>query len=163
MKFIDIVAGDFSFRTVSCHSVPDVILNDQHTDLFQLIAQFLNVKADDTILQVNIRSVIEQILRAVDIHFKRVCYTKCDFSLFDKSIVQIGQSRHFFSGRSISEKIHVDSTNASVNDRTFLRSQSVLAAHNDFTKGNDKIRLCGDRILIHVVFKVNVHRVDILF
>ena len=163
MKFIDIVAGDFSFRTVACHSVPDVILNNQHTDLFQLIAQFLNVKADDTILQVNIRSVIEQILRAVDIHFKRVCYTKCDFSLLDKSIVQIGQNRHFFSGRLIPEKIHVDGTNASVNDRTFLRSQSILAAHNDLTKRNDKIRLCGDRILIHVVFKVNVHGIDILF
>ena len=107
--------------------------------------------------------MVEQILRAVDIHFKRVCYTKCNFSLFDKSIVQIGQNRHFFSGRLISKKIHVDSTNTSVNDRTFLRSQSILAAHNDLTKRNDKIRLCGDRVLIHVVFKVNVHRVDILF
>ena len=101
MKFIDIVAGDFSFCTVACYSVPDVILNNQHTDLFQLIAQFLDVKADDTVVEVDIGSVIEQILRAIDIHLKRICHTKCNFSLSHKCLMQIGEDRHLFSGRLI--------------------------------------------------------------
>ena len=101
MKFIDVIACDLAFRTVQCHSVPHVILNDQHSDLFQLIAQFLDVKADDTVVEVDIGSVIEQILRAIDIHLKRICHTKCNFSLSHKCLMQIGEDRHLFSGRLI--------------------------------------------------------------
>ena len=43
---------------------PNVILNNQHTQLFQLLSQIANVEADQTVAKVNIGSVIEYIQRA---------------------------------------------------------------------------------------------------
>ena len=65
-----IVPGRFSCGTVGGHSAPDLILNDKHTELFHLLAQFLNVVADDAVINVHICAVIEQIQGAFDVDFQ---------------------------------------------------------------------------------------------
>ena len=58
VEFIDIVPGRFD-ATVDCNSVPYLILDDEHSDFLQLLSKFLNVKADNTVIQFHIGSMVE--------------------------------------------------------------------------------------------------------
>ena len=56
--------------TVDGNSVPYLILYHKHTDLFQLLAQLLNVIADNAVVDVHIALVVEHIEGAGYIDFK---------------------------------------------------------------------------------------------
>ncbi len=58
MELIDIVPGRFD-TTVDRNSVPYLILDDEHSDFLQLLSKFLDVKADNTVIQFHIGSMIE--------------------------------------------------------------------------------------------------------
>ena len=58
MKLIDIVPGRFD-ATVDRNSVPYLILNDEHSDFLQLLSKFLDVKADNTVIQFHIGSMVK--------------------------------------------------------------------------------------------------------
>ena len=70
MELVNIISGRFTGRTVGSYTPPDLILNDQHTDFFQLIAQLLNVEAHQTILNIHIGSVVKQFQRTLNIDFQ---------------------------------------------------------------------------------------------
>ena len=56
----------------------------------------------------------------------------------------------------------VDTLNAFINDRAFLRRQSIATADDDLTQGYQEVGLIGDdlhRIAEQVVINRNVHRV----
>ena len=55
MELIDIVPGGFD-AAVDRNSVPYLILDDEHSDFLQLLSKFLDVKADDTVVEVDIGS-----------------------------------------------------------------------------------------------------------
>ena len=65
MELVDIVASDLLFLTVCGNPVPHGILHDQHSDLFELIAKLLNIKADDTIAHINVGAMIKEVLADV--------------------------------------------------------------------------------------------------
>ena len=81
MKLVDIITGCLFTLTVCEHSVPDSILNDEHTNLFELIAKLLNIETYDTIAHINIGAMIKEVLAAVYEHFKGVCHSQCNFAL----------------------------------------------------------------------------------
>ena len=56
--------------TVNGNAVPHLILNHQHTDFLELLAQFLDVIADNAVIDVHIALVIEHIEGAGYIDFK---------------------------------------------------------------------------------------------
>ena len=58
VEFIDIVPGRFD-ATVDCNSVLYLILDDEHSDFLQLFSKFLDVKADNTVIQLHIGPMIE--------------------------------------------------------------------------------------------------------
>ena len=58
MKLIDIVPGRFD-ATVDRNSVPYLILNDEHSNLFQLLSKFFDIKADNTVIQFHIGSMVK--------------------------------------------------------------------------------------------------------
>ena len=58
VEFIDIVPGRFD-ATVDCNSVPYLILDDEHSDFLQLLSKFLNIKADNTVIQFHIGSMVD--------------------------------------------------------------------------------------------------------
>ena len=70
MHLVDVVAGGLVSGTVDGNAVPHLILDYQHTDLFQLLAQLLNVIADNAVIDVHIALVIEHIEGAGYIDFK---------------------------------------------------------------------------------------------
>ena len=58
MKLIDIVPGSFD-ATVDRNSVPYLVLDNEHSDFLQLLSKFLDVKADNTVIQFYIGSMVE--------------------------------------------------------------------------------------------------------
>ena len=58
MELIDIVPGGFD-AAVDRNSVPYLILDDEHSDFLQLLSKFLDVKADNTVIQFHIGSMVK--------------------------------------------------------------------------------------------------------
>ena len=48
-------------RTVHRYPVPDLILNDEHPNLFQLFSQFFDVKADNAVIDIHVCLMIKYI------------------------------------------------------------------------------------------------------
>ena len=166
MELVNVVASDLLFLTVCENSVPHGILYDQHTDFFELIAKFLNIKADDTITHINVGAVIKEVLAAVYEHFKRICYTKSDFALLIKLLLQIGEKRHLFRCRFILDKMLVDALNTFIDNRAFLSGKTVATSDNDLAKRDQKVGLIGDhfhRIAEKEIINRNIHRIQVLF
>ena len=59
MELVNIVSGGFPCSPVDSDTVPHLILDNEHPQLFQLFPQILNVKADDTVFQLHIGTVVK--------------------------------------------------------------------------------------------------------
>ena len=70
MELVHVVARCLVLGAVDGNSVPHLILHDQHTELFELLAEFADVIADKAVVDIHIRPVIEDVQRAVNIDFK---------------------------------------------------------------------------------------------
>ena len=57
-------------RTVHRYPVPDLILNDKHPNLFQLLTKFLDIKTNDTIVDIYICAMIKYIQGACNINLQ---------------------------------------------------------------------------------------------
>ena len=162
VELVHIVAGGFALAAVFGHTPPNLILDNEHPDLFQLLAQFFNVVADKPVFDVHIRPVIEQVQRAFDVDFQRRCHmVGFLFVLRQQGIVQIFQQRHILRHRVFKVGL-INLVNAAV-DHCFLhRLQPFFATHDQLTEGQDEISLQSNRIILLAVIAVDVHRVDIL-
>ena len=63
MELINIVSGRFMQRPVDRHTVPHLILHDQHPKLFKLFSQILNIKTDNPVIQFHVGTVVEHLYR----------------------------------------------------------------------------------------------------
>ena len=70
MKFVDVVAGALALSPISGDTSPDLVLDNEHTKFLQLFAQFLDIKADQTILDIHVSSVVKDIEGAGDINLQ---------------------------------------------------------------------------------------------
>lgn len=61
MELINIVSGRFMQRPVDRHTVPHLILHDQHPKLFKLFSQILNIKTDNPVIQFHVGTVVEHL------------------------------------------------------------------------------------------------------
>ena len=147
---------------VDGNAVPHLILYDQHTDLFQLFAQLLDVIADNAAVDVHIGPVIEHIQRTGNVNFQS-SGNKLGFLFFllPEGIVKILQNGHILR-LGIVEVVLVDQSHTAVNDRLFDRSKTVLTADDQFTKGQDEVRLQGQGVILVAVIEVSVHGIDMV-
>ena len=121
MELINIIPGRLSGIAVLRDTSPDLILHDKHTNLFQLIAQLLDVIAHQAILNIHIGSMVEHIKRTFDIDFQRSRNMTCFlFILFQQGIVQVLQNRHIFRFRVIKIQL-INLMDTSVNNCLFHR------------------------------------------
>ena len=160
MELVCIVPGGFSGTAVGGHTPPHGILHDEHTQLFELLAQLLDVKADDAVIDIHVGVVVKNVQTALDVDFQRSRHMAgFRFILRQQGVVQIFQQRHIFRG-GILEILAIDHMDAAVNDRLFHWLQALLAAHHQFAQGKDKVGFQGKRTILLGVVGVNVHRVD---
>lgn len=108
MKLVDVVTRRPLLRAVGGHTPPNVILNDVYGERLELGAGLLRVEADETVLHIHIRAVVEEVERAVYIwgdgfsHVVRVLVAIGGVRVanLDQRGVQVGQRRHII-GSSI--------------------------------------------------------------
>ena len=88
MHLVDVVTGGLVGGTVDGNAVPYLILYHQHTDFLKLLAQFLDVIADNAVVDVHIALVVEHIEGAGYIDFKgRSDILGFLFLLFPKQVI----------------------------------------------------------------------------
>ena len=141
MHLVDVVTGGLVGGTVDGNAVPYLILNHQHTDFFKLLAQFLDVIADNPVINVHIALVVEHIEGAGYIDFKsRSDILGFLFLLFPKQVIQILQYGHILRARVIEIGL-IDQPHTTVNNGFLHRLQALLTAHDQLTQAEDKVRL----------------------
>ena len=162
MELINVVSCVFLCIAVDGDTIPHLILHDEHTQLFELLSQLLNVKADKAVIQLHIRLVVEHPQRTIDVDFQcRGDALRLPFFLLPQAVVQITENRHIFRFRVI-QIFLIDQRQASVNDGFFFRLHAVPCTHDKFTQGKDEVRLHAQRVIIVRIVQVNVHRVDVV-
>ena len=141
VHLVDVVAGRLVSGTVDGDTVPHLILNYQHSDFFKLLAQFLDVIADNPVINVHIALVVEHIEGAGYIDFKsRSDILGFLFLLFPKQVIQILQYGHILRARVIEIGL-IDQPHTTVNNGFLHRLQALLTAHDQLTQAEDKVRL----------------------
>ena len=162
VELVDVVSRGFTCGSVGSNTPPDLILNNQHTDFLQLIAKLLDVVTHQTIVDVHIGAVVEQLQGTLNIDFQ----SRCDmvgflFVLFQKCVIQVLQNRHILRNRIV-EILLVDLMHTTVDNRLFDRLQAIFTAHNQLTEGQDEVGFQSHRVIILGVVQVDVHGVDIV-
>ena len=162
MEFVHIVAGGLSRRPVDGDAVPHLVLDDQHPQLFQLLAQFLDVVADDPVVNVHVGPVVEHVQTAGDIDFQR----RGDevgllFLLFQQKLVQVLQDGHILRA-GVLQVLPVHQPHTAVNDRFLYGLEAVLAPYHDVAEGQEEVHFQRKRRFVVGVVQVEVHGIHIL-
>ena len=143
-------------------TVPDLILNDEHPQFFQLFAQLFDIETDNSVIQFHIRLMVEHPQRTIDVDFQcRGDTLRLPLFLLPQTVVQITKRRHILRLRVI-QILLIDQRQAAVNDRLFFRLHAIPCAHNQFAQGKNKVRFHAQRVIIVGIVEVNVHRVDVV-
>ncbi len=147
---------------VDGNSVPHLILHDQHTELFELLAEFADVIADKAVVDIHIRSVIEDVQRAVNIDFKGSCNALClRLLLISQNVVEVFEDRHFLR-LGVCKELLIDHTDTAVNDGLLNRLQAVLAADNQLAHGENEVGFQRQRVFLFGVVRVDVQWIDVI-
>ena len=162
MELVYIVPRVLFAVAVDGDTVPDLILDDEHTQFFQLFAQLFDIETDNSVIQFHIRLMVEHTQRTIDVDFQCCGDTLClPFLLLPQAVVQITERRHIFRLRVV-QILLIDQRQAAVNDRLFFRLHAIPCAHNQFAQGKNKVRFHAQRVIIVRIVEVNVHRIDVV-
>ena len=162
MHLVDVVAGGLVGGAVDGDTVPHLVLDHQHTDFFQLLAQFLNVITDNAVVDVHIGPMVEHIEGAGHIDFQRrgdvLCFL---FVLRPQQVVKVLQNGHIlWSG--VIEILLIHQPHTTVDDGFLHRLQPLLAAHDQLAQRQDEVGLEGQRAFIVRIVQVQVHGVNVV-
>ena len=158
-----LVMGEpYLVKAVFCNTVPDLILDDVHTDLFKLLAQLPDVIADNTVFDIHIGAVIEHRQRTGNIDFQRrgdvLCFLFC---LLPELVVQVLQNRHILRS-GIVHVLLIYQPHTTVNDGLFHGGKTVFAADDQFAQGQNEVGFQRQRIIVVAVIEVQVHGIDVM-
>src|SRR5699024_70933 len=162
VELVYIEPGVFVGVAVQRYTVPNGVLHNEHPQLFELLAQILDVVADQTALHVHIGAVGKDVQRTVDVDLQGGCQNLCRrLCLLAQAIIEVAQDGH---GRvfRVNEICLVHHPHTAVNDGLLHRLESLLAADNQLTERENKVRLQGKRVVLLGVVEVQVHGVDVV-
>ena len=133
---------------VNGDTVPHLVLNHQHTDFLELLAQLLDVVADNPVIDVYIASVVEHVEGAGDVDFQR----RGDvlgffFVLRPQQVIQVLQDGHILRAGVVEVGL-IDQPHTAVNDGFLYRLQALFAAHNQLAQAENEVGLEGQRAFI---------------
>ena len=162
MELVYIVPGVLFAVAVDGNAVPDLILDDEHTQFFQLFAQLFDIETDNSVIQLHIGLVIEHSQRTIDVDFQcRGDTLRLPLFLLPQAVVQITERWHIFRLRVV-QILLVDQRQAAVYNRLFFWLHAIPCAHDKFAQGKNKVRFHAQWVIIVRVVEVNVHRVDVV-
>ena len=162
VHFVNVVAGGFVGFPVDGHSIPHGVLHDEHPDLLELLAQLLDVEADNAVFDVDVGAVVEHVERAGNVDFQsRGDVLRLLFLLPPQLVIQVLQNRHILRHR-VAEIIPVHHAHTAVDDGLFHRHEAVLAAHDQLAEGEDEVGFQAQRVFIVAVIEIQVHGIDVV-
>ena len=162
MEFIDVVAGASALGTVGGYAAPDLILHDEHAQLLQLLAQFLDVKANQAVLDIHVGPVVKDIEGAADVDFQGRCNEPGFlFRLLQKDSVQVSQNRDILRPGLIEVGL-IHHAHTAVGDSFFNGLEALSAADDELAQGKDKVGFQGQRAFVLKLVEVDVHGVDVM-
>ena len=162
VEFVHEIPGGAPDGPVDGDGIPHRVLDDEHTGLFQVLAQALDVKADKAVADVHGGAVVKEVQRTVHIQVQRLSYpVRLRDALCQKRLHQIAQDGHIL--RSGVSKIGlIDLLHSPVDDGFLDGLQPRLAAHDELAEGQDKITFQRQRVLLIRVIQVDVQGVHIV-
>ncbi len=126
VELVHVVARRLVLGTVDGHAVPDLILHNEHPQLLELLSELLDVIADEAVIHIHIRPVIEDIQRAMHIDFKGSGNPLClRLTLTAQDVVEVFENRHLLRDR-IGKVVLIHLADAAVDDGLFHRLQPIL-------------------------------------
>ena len=162
MELVDVVPGGFLHGAVDGYAVPHLILHDEHPQLFELLAQLLDVKADEAVVQLYVRPVVEYVQGASDIQFQRRCHIG-SFRLAHPAqfFIQIAQDGHLLR-HGIGKEGTVDLPERAVDDTLFLRPDAFAPAKHQLAQGKHKVGFQAQRFFLIRIIEVQIKRIDVI-
>ena len=162
VEFVDVVPGGFLHGTVDGHTVPHLILHDEHAQLLQLLAQLLDVEADKAVVQLHIGAVVEYVQGTGDIEFQRRCHIG-RFRLLhsEQFFIQIAQDRHLLR-HGIGQERTVDLPESAVDDTLFLRPDAFAPAQHQLAQGQHEVGFQAQRFFFIRIVEIEIQRVDVI-
>ena len=134
MHLIDVIAGRLALNSVGGHTVPHLILHDEHTQLFQLLAQVLDVVADQAVMDVHIGAVVEHVERTGNIQLQSRCNALCFLLIHGHELrVQVTEDWHVLRTR-VCKVAPIDISHRTVDDCLFHGLQAILAAYDQLAE-----------------------------
>ena len=147
---------------VDRHPVPYLILNDQHADFLELLAQFLDVIRHHAAVNIYIGLVVKDIKRAGDVNFQRRCdVLRFLLILLPQFFVEITEDGHILRAR-VTQIIPIHQPHTAVDDGFLHRHEAVLAAHDQLAQAENEVGFQAQRVLIVRIVEVQVHGIDIV-
>ena len=139
MELVHEIPGGAPNGPVDSDGVPHRVLDNEHTGLFQVLAQPLDVKTDQAVGDVYGGAVVEEVQRTVHIEVQCLGYP---VGLWDvlgqQGVHQVAQDRHILRP-GVGKVGLIDHLHRPVNDRFFDGLQAGLAAHDELTEGQHEI------------------------
>lgn len=168
MELVDVVARCPLLRAVGGHAPPNVILNHMHGKRLELGAGLFRVEADEAVLHIHIRAVIEEVERAVHIrvdglgHVVRVLIAIGGVRVpnLDQRGVQVGQRWHIV-GATIRKVAGIHRPRC-LFDHGLLPEGERTGADDDLEQRHEEVDLEWNRVVAVAVVRVDVHGVDAL-
>ena len=162
MKFVRVVPCRYACVAVAGDAIPNLILNHQHPRLFQVLRQLLDVKADKAVVNVNRRSVVEEIERSRHIQVKRLCHAVGFRQMLRRQRgVEVREDRHILRARVCKVGL-IDTLHSTVDHGALDGFQPGLAAHNQLTEGQHKIGFECQRVFVLGIVQVDVQRIQVI-
>jgi len=160
VHLIHIIPCGLSAAAVCRDTSPHLILHNEHTEFLHLFAQFLDVVADDAVVDVHIGAVVEQVQTTLDVDFQCGGNMMGFFLvLLEQGVVQVLKNGHILRA-GVGKIFAINQMHTAVNDGFLHRQQTLLAAHHQLTQRKDKVGFQGQRIILLGVVGIDVHGID---
>ena len=160
VELVQITPGGLARGAVGRYAAPDLILDDMHAQLLELLAQRLDVIADKAVGDVHVGLAVKDAEGAGHIDFqRRGDVLRLGFPLAAKGVVQIAQHGHVFGPR-VCQIPAVHHAHGAVDHGLFDGHQAVSPAHDQLAQAENEIRFERDRVGVFGVVEVDVHGID---
>ena len=162
MELVGKVPGRLTHAAVGGDAAPNLILDNQHPQFLQLLAQILDVEAHKPVFNVHIGTVVKDIQAAGHIEVKGLRHTVgLRDVLGGQGGVEVGEDRHLLRA-GVCQIGPVDYLHGPVDHRLFDRLQTVLAAHHQLTERQHEVAFQRQRVFVLAVIQVDVQRIYIV-
>ena len=169
VKFVHQVARVLFGGAVLSDPVPNLVLDNEHTEFFELLAELLYIKTYETVVYVDIRPVVKDIQAPVYVDLDRGSHPlRLFFRLAQKLVEQVLEHRHFFGvgnaavHSGVGEQFPVDVAHGAVDHGLFYGLQPAFPTDDEFAERQYEVGFERQRVFVLRVIYVYIHRVDVI-